>query len=115
MTSTVRAQSEPKAFTPEDSCLHCASCYSCPLEEKQNFLTKQSILPCKWDFKTSPPSPPLLVSMEHKGNQKKSKVNPLVINTYGPVLDYQAKVDGETQLANVSYQSMRKFLLKHGN
>lgn len=42
----------------------------------------------------------LFISMEHKANHKNSKVNPLVINAYGPVLDYQAKVSGDTHLAN---------------
>lgn len=39
--------------------------------------------------------------MEHKANHKNSKVNPLVINAYGPALDCQAKVSAETHLANV--------------
>lgn len=73
MTSTIRAQAEPKAFTPEESCSYCASCCSCPLEKKQDFLTKENILPCKWNFSTSPTPHPVLVSMEHKANHKNSK------------------------------------------
>lgn len=43
----------------------------------------------------------VLVSMEHKANHKNTKVNPLVINAHGPVLDCQANVGGETHLTNV--------------
>lgn len=89
MNSTLRAQAEPKAFTPEESCYHCACCYSCPLKEKKKKKRQKKIFcPANGSSKHHSTAYPFLVSTEHKINHNNSKVNPLVINVFSPVLDY---------------------------